>query len=194
MPMKYRVAQKKLLFFNKLKLKSDDSLCKKVVFNEIEKGIKGLGYECIKLCEELNLPNITSNTISKHEIKRAIAQLICQTNKAEMEKSTKCSDRLTDNTYLACLPLSMSRLWIRYRARCIPGVKVNVKRSHKDLSCRFCDSKAEETQEHLEACKGTEHERRGLAGVSRGDWRDLLQFWRRMVKKLTAAGLKNPLT
>ena len=39
LPMKYGIAQKKLLFYN---------LCKRVTFNEIEKGIKGLSYECIK--------------------------------------------------------------------------------------------------------------------------------------------------
>ena len=53
-----------------------------------------------------------------------------------------------------------------------------------------------ESQEHLEVCEGTERERRGLPGVSegRGDWRELLNFWRRMMKKLSAAGLKDPLT
>ena len=48
LPMKYGIAQKKLLFYNKLKLKNNDILCKRVIFNEIEKGIKGLSYECIK--------------------------------------------------------------------------------------------------------------------------------------------------
>ena len=44
-------------------------------------------------------------------------------------------------------------------------------------------------------CEGTERERRGLPGVSegRGDWRELLNL-RRMMKKLSAAGLKDPLT
>ena len=42
LPMKYGIAQKKLLFYNKLKLKNNDILCKRVIFNEIEKGNKGL--------------------------------------------------------------------------------------------------------------------------------------------------------
>ena len=36
---------------------------------------------------------------------------------------------------------------------------------------------------HLEKCKGTEHERRGL---DMGTWRGLLDFWRRTTKKLGA--------
>ena len=114
-----------------------------------------------------------------------------------MTESSKCSDRVTDNpednSYLACLPLSMSRIWIRYRARCIPEVKVNVKGSHKgNLKCRFCTSNESESQEHLEVCEGTERERRGLPDImeGRGDWRELLKFWGRMMKKLTAAGSK----
>ena len=200
MPMKFRIAQKKLIFFNKLKLKDNDNLCKRVVFNEIDKDIKGLGHECINLCSELGLPNITTTPITKGEIKRAIAEKKCEENRTLMTNSSKCSDRLTDNpednSYLACLPLSLSRIWIRYRARCIPKVKVNVKGSHKDLRCRFCSSGELESQEHLEVCEGTERERRGLPGVSegRGDWRELLNFWRRMMKKLSAAGLKDPLT
>ena len=39
------------------------------------------------------------------------------------------------------------------------------------------------SQEHLEICEGTEHERRGL---DMGTWRGLLDFWRRMMKKLGA--------
>ena len=40
---------------------------------------------------------------------------------------------------------------------------MNTKRSYKeDLSCRFCSEEAEETQEHLESCEGTSHERRKL--------------------------------
>jgi len=38
-------------------------------------------------------------------------------------------------------------------------------------------------QEHLEICEGTEYERRGL---DMGTWRGLLDFWRRMMKKLGA--------
>ena len=39
------------------------------------------------------------------------------------------------------------------------------------------------SQEHLEKCEGTEHERRGL---DMGTWRGLLDFWRRTTKKLGA--------
>ena len=59
-----------------------------------------------------------------------------------MRNSKKVSDRLTDNpqdnTYIQCLSLPQTRIWIRYRARSIAGVKANFKQSHRVLSCRFC--------------------------------------------------------
>ena len=44
-------------------------------------------------------------------------------------------------------------------------------------------SKEEMNQEHFKICEGTEHERRGL---DMGTWRGLLDFWRRLIKKLGA--------
>ena len=104
------------------------------------------------------------------------------------EVSIKVSDRLTDNpddnNYLNSLPLHSSRLWFRYRARAIKGVKYNCKGSFSDLSCRFCDKKETETQEHLESCEGNSYERRGLKKLADRDWKDTLKFWERMCIKL----------
>ena len=59
--------------------------------------------------------------------------------------------------------LRNARLWIRIRSRMVKGVKKNRSSAHKNnMECRCCDSGEEETQEHLEACAGTENERRGL--------------------------------
>ena len=102
-----------------------------------------------------------------------------------MENSKKVGDRLTDNphdnSYLSEMSLTKSRIWIRHRARMLKGVKYNIKRSYKDLSCRFCDTGEEETQEHLEVCVGCDHERRGLRMSVRSD---IVWFWRRMEVKI----------
>ena len=63
----------------------------------------------------------------------------------------------------------------------IKGVKYNIKRSYKDLSCTFCQSGGKETQEHLEVCVGCEFERRGLKMSVRSD---KVKFWLRMEKKM----------
>ena len=103
-----------------------------------------------------------------------------------MKESSKVADRLTDNpednNYLNCLPLHRSRLWFRYRARAIKGVKYNCKNSYSDLNCRFCDSQEIETQEHLESLEGNSFKRRWLNKLA--DWKDTLKFWEMMSIKL----------
>ena len=83
-----------------------------------------------------------------------------------MRNSAKVSDRLTDNpqdnTYIHCMPLPQTRIWIRYRARAIAGVKANCKQSHRDLSCRFCSTGSPVKPDHLKIYEGMEYDRRGL--------------------------------
>ena len=64
-------------------------------------------------------------------------------------------------------------------------MKVNNKNSNNDLQCRFCDEDVNESQEHLEVCKGGDYERRNLKMSRR---KDLVIFWRRMTTKMTDWG------
>ena len=104
------------------------------------------------------------------------------------------SNRFTHEKGGLCfLPLFSARVWFRYRARAIKGVKYNNKSSNlNNLNCRFCRSGAEETQEHLETCTGNEQERRKLPNMST-DCGQLLRFWIRMTKKLSNYNEKNQL-
>ena len=187
MPMKWRIAGKKLQYVRKLQLKDDQNITKRALQQEVEMEIKGLAHECLEISNELGLQNVMNGNTTKGLIKRTIAKKIKEESWNEMDKSKKVRDRLTfnpeDNTYIKCLSLSLTRVWFRYRARAIPKVKGNHKQSYEDLSCTLCTSKEEMSQEHLESCEGTEHERRGL---NMGTWRGLLDFWRRMMKKLGA--------
>jgi len=187
MPMKWRIAGKKLQYMRKIQLKEDDNITKRALQQEVETGTKGLAHECMVLANELGLQNVMHGNTSKELIKRTIAKKIKEEAWNAMEDSKKVRDRLTfnpeDNNYIKCLSLPLTRVWFRYRARAIPKVKGNHKQSHSDMSCNLCTSKEEMSQEHLEICEGTEHERRGL---DMGTWRGLLDFWRRMMKKLGA--------
>ena len=65
------------------------------------------------------------------------------------------------SSYLDRLPLHLTRVMFRFRARAIKGVKHNTKGSHANLDCRLCLGPPE-TQEHLQECHGAGFERRGL--------------------------------
>ena len=187
-PMKWRIVERKMLFLAKIMAKNHNNIAKKVLLEEWHLGLKGLGYECREASKLVGIPNLMCHQVSKTEIKGAIREQYCLELKEAMRDSKKVSDRLTDNpadnTYVTCLPLHQSRIWLRYRARAINGVKMNSKNSHNNLSCRFCNSSLQESQEHLEECEGTNHERRGL---DMGTWNGLLVFWKRMTAKMEAA-------
>ena len=190
MPMKWRINLKKLTFTRKVMHdKNHTSIVKQVMYNEQFQDIKGLGHECQSICEEIDLDNVLTNNLNVSEIKSKIWEKVRTEARVNMLASVKVADRVTangeDNSYIHCLTLPESRIWIRYRARCISGVKVNFKQSHRDLKCRFCSSGSNESQEHLEKCAGTAFERRGLRRLESGFWRDVLLFWRRMSVKLT---------
>ena len=89
---------------------------------------------------------------------------------------------IVENSYINRMSLPKVRVWIRYRARAIAGVKGNFRHSHvNNMGCRLCSQDSDETQEHLQLCEGTKFERRGL---DLSDWRGLLDFWRRMKIKM----------
>ena len=97
-------------------------------------------------------------------------------------------ENLKDREYLTYMTLPDSRIWMRARARSIKGVKVNTKRSHNNLSCRFCEDNMEESQEHLEVCRGCDFERRKL---KMSKWKGKVAFWRRMTTKMNDWGRGN---
>ena len=195
-PMKWRIAEKKLQFLRKIMEKEYKCIAKQVIYQEVINNINGLAAECRAMCIEIGLPNLVYSTVTKMEIKSSIKQMIEKEFRDAMEASSKVRDRLSENSdensYINQIPIPLSRVWIRYRARAIAGVKGNFRHSWEDLSCRHCNLGVDETQEHLETCGGTEFERRGLEMEK---WRDRLLFWRRMTVKIAAVTKKKgPIT
>ena len=137
----------------------------------------------------MGIPDVRYNKVSKGDIKRAVIKHSRDIIKGEVEASRKVGDRAdgdqNHNTYLSYMTLPNSRIWMRVRARSIKGVKVNNKRSFVNLSCRFCDDDSEESQEHLEVCRGCNFERRNL---NMTNWKGQVAFWKRMTAKFSARG------
>ena len=187
--MKARIAQKKLLFVNKIMKNDCLNIARTTLLQEVLNKIEGLGHECRKIADDIGLPNLMCiPDITKNEIKRAIKNYDREEIRQKVENSSKVGNRITDNpedcSYLNKMPLYNARLWIRVRAYAIKGVKMNQKGSHiADLNCRFCDTDVPETQEHLEICAGMEFERWRLdLTVREGQ----LMFWRRVTVKLSS--------
>ena len=108
-----------------------------------------------------------NNVMSECQIKETIQDTVLLKNKEKMlsfrNVTDRASDDPSDSNYLNRMGLTHSRIWIRYRARAIKGIKADHKRSSRNkLECRFYDSNILESQEHLEECWGLSWERRGL--------------------------------
>ena len=193
-PMEWRIKYKKLNFVRGIMLKSYSNITKKVLYQEFLNKIDGLATECNHICIDLNLNVILTNTVTKNTIKRAVLERIKRDNERAILNSKKVKDRLFDddqanNLYLNTMSIAQCRLWFRYRARGIAGVKANAKSSFTDLSCRYCDAGSTESQEHLHGCDGFRFERRGLNMDSL--W-GKLQFWRRFGGRLAAVAGGSP--
>ena len=65
MPMKWRVAGKKLQYMRKIQLKEDDNITKRALQQEVQTGTKGLAHECRELSNELGLQNVMNGNTSK---------------------------------------------------------------------------------------------------------------------------------
>ena len=195
--MRWRIARQKLLFLRKIMLKDNSNICKRAIINEAILEAEGLGHECRGLATTVGLQDLRDSfkTTSKGDIRRAVSTHSSELTKEEVQASRKVGDRATedpeDRRYLNYMILPDSRIWMRVRARSIKGVKVNNKRSFTNLTCRFCDDETEESQEHLEECRGCEHERRSLNMTK---CKDKVTFWRRMTTKITDWGRGERLT
>ena len=71
--MKWRIAEKKLLFFRKIMMRDESNITRRALMNETFMELKGLSYECRQLTEMVGLPDIMAITVRKGEIKQAIA-------------------------------------------------------------------------------------------------------------------------
>ena len=72
--IKWRIAERKLLFLRKLMKKDDTNICRRAIANEAILGVKGLGHECKVLAKEMGIPDVRFNMVSKGDIKRVVTE------------------------------------------------------------------------------------------------------------------------
>ena len=77
-PMEWRIKERKLNVVIQILLKDIENIAKKTLEQEIAIGLNGLAHECNNICNEINIPEITSNNnvLSKRQIKSAIQKAI----------------------------------------------------------------------------------------------------------------------
>ena len=68
MLMKYRVAERKLQFLNRLRTKDREDVARRTINNEIICGVQGLKHECSQLAKEVNIDDLYDNSLTKRAI------------------------------------------------------------------------------------------------------------------------------
>ena len=70
--MKWRIAQRKLIFVNRIMAKPAYNITRKALMQETIYKIKGLATESRTLCLSLGLPSVMAAEVTKNKIKQAI--------------------------------------------------------------------------------------------------------------------------
>ena len=68
--MEERISKRKLEFIDHIKESDENTLVKKVFNEQLKQEWPGLIQECDKLCEDLELPKVSKNKLSKRDINK----------------------------------------------------------------------------------------------------------------------------
>ena len=160
--MENRILQNKLLFYHHLLHLDEDTLAYQVANIQQKFGYPGLMSECVKIADELNLPDIRNCEYSKLQWKRLVKQKIHQKNKDDFLNSIKGSykklehesfsdDKFELKSYFKELGMHDARLFFRSRCKMLKSVKMNFKNHPPYLKdqwrCSGCSMV--DSQEHL---------------------------------------------
>ena len=104
MPMKWRIAGKKLQYVRKLQLKEDENITKRALQQEVALGIIGLAHECLDKTNEIGLQNVSHGTHKKGLIKRTIAKKIKEQN-GKQQKSQRQAYVQTRRQHIYQMPV-----------------------------------------------------------------------------------------
>ena len=93
--IKWRVAERKLNFVNKIMARENSNITKKVIMSKVlledmqKVTIKGLAYVYKSLSEELSIPNVVFNRVNKSIVKQATEAFDKKEKRIDMDNSKR---------------------------------------------------------------------------------------------------------
>ena len=164
--MHHRVMEAKILLVKAIRTQEEGQLAREVLQEQLAMGFPGLGQEVREICRELGLPDATVMDVEKEEIKEAIQLSNLAKLKSDMNGKNKleelCRSDVRQAQEYVGWRVEECRMGFRLQTRMF-DCRVNMpSRYQRDLACRACPSdpttgvagKEDESQEHLEVCKG----------------------------------------
>jgi hypothetical protein len=164
--MDHRVKEAKILLVKAIRTQEEGQLVREVLEEQLAMGFPGLGQEVRELCRELGLPDATTMEIEKEEIKEAIQISNLAKLKADMQGKVKLEELSQTDVRQAQEYVNWSveecRMGFRLQTKMLDCRSNMPRRYKRDLACRACPpnpatglaGQEEETQDHLEVCRG----------------------------------------
>ena len=164
--MKHRVMESKILLVKAIRTQEEGQLAREVLEEQLAMGFPGLGQEVRDICRELSLPDATVMDVQKSKIREAIQLSHLAKLRSDMAGKVKLeelsrSDMRQAQEYVGW-SVEECRMGFRLQTRMFNCRSNMPSRYRRDLTCRACPSdpatglagQEEESQEHLEVCRG----------------------------------------
>ena len=90
--MKWRIWTEKILLLMRIRKQSTDTLSRQVYEESRARGWPGLGEEVTLICNEIGVPDVNTNMVTKAEVKKAVWEHHYTHVKKELGESTKLMD------------------------------------------------------------------------------------------------------
>ena len=90
--MKWRIAERKIKFVNKIMEREDNNITKRVLMSEVLTEINGLAHECKIISERIGIENGGISKLSNGVIKKAIEEIDKKEKRDDLIASKKAGD------------------------------------------------------------------------------------------------------
>ena len=178
--LRFEVMKRKLNFVNSIKNLDENSLAKKIFDEQVKHSWPGLITECDELCDTLNLPRISSNTISRGDIDNAVREsnkdkLMNEMSNLSKLKDMKMKDEFEMQPYFSNKNVHEARTMFRVSSGMFP-CKLNFRSdpafSRELWLCDSCESQVD-SMSHVAICPAYQPLR---VGKDIGNDKDLAEY------------------
>ena len=186
--MKWRIWTEKILLLMRIRKQSTDTLSRQVYEESRARGWPGLGEEVTLICNEIGVPDVNTNMVTKAEVKKAVWEHHYTHVKKELGESTKLMDIKDEDftkvqDYFKDKSVENARMAFKVRCKMVPDIPCNFKNKYKrrgeqGILCSYCKEGEEFSQNHCLECPTWADIRKGLDLTN---IMDLVVFFRRLL-------------
>ena len=174
----------------RIKNQEEGSLSRLVYEEGRARGWPGLGKEVTEICQQLRIPDVNNNCMTKAAVRKAIFDHHYSDLKKELEGSQKLEEVRNENftevqEYFKDKSIENTRMAFKIRCKMVPDIPGNFsskykKQGEEGLVCNYCKEGEIMSQSHCLECPAWEELREGLELTNISD---MVKFFRKMLQE-----------